>query len=224
MRIVKTRWGDYASRRKTAGILGHGLRKRTEAAARLLNGLAFNREFHLLDIGTADGSMLERMKLLFPHGVFHGVDTNLQLVEMARARGLSVVEGDARSLQFPDHSFDVVLLTATLKHIADSQQVLGECRRVIVPGGHLILSDPTPFGVRLGVWFGHFDPKYLPNVWSLKEARHRVELEGFQVRRRSKYMLFPVHIPGADCVEALLSRMHMTPCFLQQILLAQKMA
>ncbi len=48
----------------------------------------------------------------------------------------------ALDLPFPDSSFDTVVSTEVLEHVPEPQRALNEMRRVLKPGGHLILSTP----------------------------------------------------------------------------------
>ncbi len=48
--------------------------------------------------------------------------------------------GVAERLPYPDGSFDLVVSTTAFDHWLDQQAGLGECARVLVPGGHLILA------------------------------------------------------------------------------------
>jgi SAM-dependent methyltransferase len=48
----------------------------------------------------------------------------------------------ATDLTFPDNSFDTVVSTEVLEHVPEPQRAMNEMRRVLKPGGHLILSTP----------------------------------------------------------------------------------
>lgn len=50
--------------------------------------------------------------------------------------------GDLLSLPFPDASFDSVLLTEVLEHCAEPQRGVDEARRVLKPGGLLMVTSP----------------------------------------------------------------------------------
>ena len=62
---------------------------------------------------------------------------------------VALVRGDALTLPFRHHAFDVCLSQEGLLHIADKAAVLGECRRVLIPGGRLAFTDWVAHG-RLG--------------------------------------------------------------------------
>jgi len=78
-----------------------------------------------------------------------GIDVAPAIVAEAEARnpGMEAVVADVRSLPFAEASFDVVFSGSTLDHFesaADIQRSLGELRRVLRPGGTLILTLDNP--------------------------------------------------------------------------------
>lgn len=64
----------------------------------------------------------------------------------ARAEGVSVLL-DAHSLPFKDESFDVVLVTEVLEHLADPRASLSEIHRVLRGNGEVILTVPFLWGM-----------------------------------------------------------------------------
>jgi len=70
---------------------------------------------------------------------------------VARANGASfkVVCADAAGLPFPDGTFDAVTMVETLEHVyeEDRPKVVEECRRVLKPGGRLVISTPNYSGL-----------------------------------------------------------------------------
>lgn len=75
-----------------------------------------------------------------------GVDRDAASVAHAEASygqaKLRFLAGDARSLPLADASFDLVVSFETLEHLLDHDAVLAEVRRVLRPGGRLLLSTP----------------------------------------------------------------------------------
>lgn len=53
---------------------------------------------------------------------------------------LQFCAGDVDAMPFPEHSFDNAYMLAVIEHIPDTQALLAEVERVLVPGGHLFLS------------------------------------------------------------------------------------
>ncbi|HUM16456.1 MAG TPA: class I SAM-dependent methyltransferase [Candidatus Nitrosotalea sp.] len=72
------------------------------------------------------------------------------------------VGADVQALPFRDGAFDAIKATELLEHVPDVGRALGECRRVLRPGGHLVIT--APFLERL-----HGDPgdfaRYTRSMW-----------------------------------------------------------
>lgn len=78
-----------------------------------------------------------------------GVDVSPATAGSARARyaALRATAADVRRLSYADASFDVVVSNSTLDHfesVADIETALGEIRRVLVPGGVLLVTLDNP--------------------------------------------------------------------------------
>src|SRR5579862_6931319 len=77
-----------------------------------------------------------------------GLDAADEAIAHARTaygdlRGLRFEQGDCAALPFADASFDLVVSFETIEHITAQREFLGEVRRVLAPGGLLLLSSPN---------------------------------------------------------------------------------
>ena len=75
-----------------------------------------------------------------------GVDVSPEAVGEARERAGDLAEfvvGDLHNLPCEDRSFDLVTCFETIEHVADPGRALDELRRVLRPGGLLLLSSPN---------------------------------------------------------------------------------
>ncbi len=76
-----------------------------------------------------------------------GVDFSTEAIEFARAKykrnGVEFGVGDIADIDFPNGSFDVVVSFETIEHISSREEALLELRRVLRPGGTLIISSPN---------------------------------------------------------------------------------
>lgn len=87
-----------------------------------------------LEIGVGTG------RFAVPLGINVGVEPAKAMADRARKRGIKVYEAKAEKLPFADASFDFVLIVATLCFVQDPLQALREAKRVLKPGGYIIIG------------------------------------------------------------------------------------
>jgi ubiquinone/menaquinone biosynthesis C-methylase UbiE len=103
----------------------------------------------VLDVGCGTGTMLVIVKRAFPTSEVVGLDGDLEILEMARAKaqksapGIQFDHGMSFDLPYPDESFDVVLTSMMLHHLIreDKEKTAREMYRVLRPGGQLFGAD-----------------------------------------------------------------------------------
>ncbi len=98
----------------------------------------------VLDVGCGNGRLAGFLEQ--KHVQYTGVDASEALITAARPEHPhdTFQVAEAQALPFPDQQFDVVFLIATLHHIpshALRQRVIAEARRVLKPGGYLIMTE-----------------------------------------------------------------------------------
>lgn len=98
----------------------------------LFGALDLDPHADVLDIGAGEGSGLEALAWREHTGRAVGIDPQ---------PGRGVQWGEAEALRLPDASFDAVLLVRVLNHFPDSRRALREARRVLRPGGRLVLAS-----------------------------------------------------------------------------------
>lgn len=143
----------------------------------------------VLDVGCGAGGM---SRWLLDHGhEAHGVDSSPASLEHAvhLVPATSLHQGNATALPFPESSFDGVLLLDVLEH-ADDAAALAEARRVVRPGGWVLLSVPAfPW-----LWsFRDVDAGHLRR-YSRRGLEDVLRRSGLAVERVTYYqcLLFPV--------------------------------
>jgi ubiquinone/menaquinone biosynthesis C-methylase UbiE len=104
----------------------------------------------VLDLGCGNGALLRQLGDRVVHGA--GVDASARMVERARQRSagaphLQFVHVDGPALPFPDASFDVVTSLLSFRYL-DWDPVMNEIRRVLRPGGRLLVVDMVTAPVR----------------------------------------------------------------------------
>ena len=95
----------------------------------------------VLDAGCGSGRLLDE---LTAYGSVSGLDMNPDSVEVARGRGhADVQEGAVESLPWEDETFDLITCLDVVEHTADDRVSMRELRRVLVPGGRLLITVPA---------------------------------------------------------------------------------
>ena len=122
---------------------GRELARRSSVAARRLSRIAslLGRSpsgIRLLDVGCSRGHFIEAAAR---NGFqAEGVEPAPGVAAEARARGLTVHTGLLGEQRFPDARFAAVTLFEVIEHLKEPASLLRECRRVLEPGGLLVLS------------------------------------------------------------------------------------
>ena len=121
----------------------------------------------VLDVGCGDGSLMSLLNEE-KHIEVRGLELNQENVQECIHKGLPVIQGNAETElhQFPDKSFDYVVLSQTLQAFYEPEKVLRNLLRI---GKSVVISIPN-FGfwkVRIKLLFFGEMPvtKTLPNTW-----------------------------------------------------------
>lgn len=130
----------------------------------------------VLEVGPGTGYYsLEVARWISPHGTLDVLDIQQKMLDLtvrrARERGISNVaprRGDAQRLPYPDDAFDAAYLNFVLGEVPDGDAALRELRRVLKPGGRLVVGEALP------------DPHMVP----FESLRRRAEAGGLRFERR----------------------------------------
>jgi demethylmenaquinone methyltransferase/2-methoxy-6-polyprenyl-1,4-benzoquinol methylase len=71
------------------------------------------------------------------------IDRSPDMLARAKAKGLETVASDAQRLPFEAETFDAAMLISMLHHVEDRNRALAEARRILRPGGRLVLMGFT---------------------------------------------------------------------------------
>ena len=96
----------------------------------------------------------------------HGRDGGLDCSVREHRPSATVLRAPAEDLPFDDHAFDVAVSTLVLCGVDDQPRALRELRRVLRPGGALVLSRQHPTGDWLRHGGNYFEVRTITETWS----------------------------------------------------------
>jgi ubiquinone/menaquinone biosynthesis C-methylase UbiE len=120
------------------------------------------------------------------------------MLELARrqadqlGRTIDLRLGDAQALELPDAAFDTVVCTLSLCAIPDHRRAVAEMKRVLRPGGRLLLLDHVAGGPR---WVRAIQcllervTRPLGGEYLRRHPLLQVQAEGFQIERQERFKL-----------------------------------
>jgi SAM-dependent methyltransferase len=166
--------------------LVHRVRSRLEAR-RLLRALGgLPADARVLDVGCGDGFHLDLLRTHGPPGwQLSGIDLDPRAVAAAEDRGLTVHRGTVETLDLPAASFHAALLIQTVEHVADPAAVLRAVRRLLVPGGRLLVVTDNTGSLDFALakrrhWGGYHFPRHW-NLFDERSLRLLADRAGFEV-------------------------------------------
>ena len=177
--------------------LAHKVRSRLEAKRLLAYCEGLPDDARILDVGCGDGFHLRLLREYGKPGWnLEGIDTSERAVLAARSAGLAVRQMSIEGADFAQPEYDLVLLIATVEHVANPLSMLTAVRRALRPGGRVVvITDSTDtldfrlFGGRH--WGGYHFPRHW-NLFDKPSLRRLAERSGLEVTEIST-ILSPVN-------------------------------
>jgi len=138
----------------------------------------------ILEVGCGVGAKLEWLEQIGWQA--EGLDVDEKVVALARSRKRSVHLGDLFSRRYPDDSFDAIVMSHVIEHVADLSTLMGECHRIRKPGGRLALLTPNADSWghrRYGAHWMPLDPPRHLHIFTPSSLSGLCERAGFAVER-----------------------------------------
>jgi SAM-dependent methyltransferase len=141
----------FTDQKAEAGRLERQAGVVADAEERALVDLGLPDRGRLLDLGCGPGAVATRIGARRPDLRIWGVDRDAGVLALA-ARRLTALRADAADLPFPSSSFDGVHARLVLRHLPDPARALAEVRRVLRPGGRVVLADSDDGALVIHPW------------------------------------------------------------------------
>lgn len=148
---------------------------------------------HTLEVAVGTGLNLPH----YPPDVrISAIDLSPEMLEIGRRRAqelgreVELREGDAHALPYEDETFDSVVCTYSLCNIPDPERAVQEMKRVLQPGGMLLLVDHIESSNRplrrIQKLIEKISARFEGERLTRRPVRH-VEAAGFEIRERERF-------------------------------------
>jgi len=143
----------------------------------------FPRGLRVLDVGCGNGALLSKLADHIHEGI--GVDASTAMIELAQKR--AAAEGNAHlrfqsldgpKIPLPDRSVELIVSMLSFRYL-DWDPIMNEFRRVLAPGGRILIVDMVTLPCKWYEW---------PQVASAKARQLRNHLENPEFARRLKQL------------------------------------
>ncbi len=161
-------------------------------------------DYHdLLDCGCGTGPMISLLYEKDPGKHYTGLDITPKMIEVGKSKNLQGVDwvvGDCENLPFEENSFDAVICSNSFHHYPNPQDFFNSVKRVLRPGGRLILQDYTAPKVIL--WLMNHTEMPLSNLaghgdvkaYSLDEIKELSDNAGLKIEKLEAAKKFRMHL------------------------------
>src|SRR5256885_5450210 len=165
-------------------------RGRRQVLERVIAGLRLPARARILDAGCGSG---RNMVELARHGGVTGVELSPTSVGLARERNAGeVIAGSVLDMPLESDSFDLAVCLDVIEHLADDVGALRELRRVVVPGGSLLVTVPA----YQWLWSGHDEVNHHHRRYSRRSLERAAAQAGWEKVRTTHFnsLLLPVAV------------------------------
>jgi SAM-dependent methyltransferase len=165
-------------------------RGRRSVLERVIDDLRLPARARILDAGCGSGrNMVEFAR----HGIVTGIELSETSVCLAHKREAGdVVEGSVLDMPFDADAFDLAASLDVIEHLEDDLQALRELRRVVAPGGALLVTVPA----YQWLWSGHDEINHHHRRYTRRSLQRIGEQAGWQQVRTTYFnsLLLPAAI------------------------------
>lgn len=110
---------------------------------------------NILDAGSASGWFLSELSKSFPKSECIGIDIYEGAITYGKKKykNIRLFHADVHDMPFTSGKFDTIVCCEVLEHVVDPSEALKELKRVVVPGGKVIVEIDTGNFLFKLIWF-----------------------------------------------------------------------
>lgn len=151
-----------------------------ERLKKIVESAKIARGSTVLDVGTGTGILIPLIRVCEPEVIYACDLSEAMLVHLKKQYPYAkTLEGDVRDLVLPNQSIDVVFLNACYPNIADKPSSFDNIRRMMKPGGRMVISHPM--GKSFVELLREKSPFPLDDFPEESEAKTLLEAHGFVI-------------------------------------------
>ena len=132
------------------GLQSDFQQSRIKATLSLIQNIIGSRKHpKILDIACGEAHITNKIKQLIPQAEVAGFDGSVSAIRYAVAKFVDIdfCVADALNLPYKKNFFDIVVCNNIWEHVTNPMQLLSEIKRILKPGGYLIVSTPNRYRI-----------------------------------------------------------------------------
>jgi len=170
----------YFRRRNHNPLTGYRLRRRIREVVEAVGRHCPGKDLSVLDIGAADGVMLDAVNSSLSVKRAVGVELFKELIDCKKSDRIELVQGKGENLPFGPGEFDVVLICSVIEHVEDAERTLSEAYKVLGDKGRLVLTSVNGLLDKIASLAGIKPDDHL-RTYTKAELRELFARHGFRV-------------------------------------------
>ena len=212
----------HQGRKHSSRQLKYRLERRTSEVQEAIINCSIRNPQLIVDIGTADGLMADKLQAKFKNSKFIGIDLSSELLKSNKNMYLNKIQADAESIPLTDNIADVIIATAIIEHVPNPKLFIRECKRILKPTGIIVISTPDPFLEFISSKIGLLKETGHQYTFTLSQLNQLIQKNGFTIIKERKFMFSPVGFPGEKWIEHLLRFAHLNAIMANQLIVASR--
>jgi 2-polyprenyl-3-methyl-5-hydroxy-6-metoxy-1,4-benzoquinol methylase len=157
-----------------------------ELCAHLVQRFQISKKAKILDVGCGRGDFLEAFQAQGLEA--SGIDREPSAASVAPSVAVKYCDLEKDTFPFADGTFDVVFSKSVLEHLFNPEKFLLECKRILKPGGRIILMTPD-WVSQMKIFFDDYSHRQPYTVTGVKDA---LEIFGFKETQAELFYQLPV--------------------------------